>query len=81
MRRRSSGLKPDSASGLGLCGVVLEASEGVWGGLDEEPGVSLWVAVREVDRSSAGVRTTVVFPRLVLLGEGLRRDGVGSDAR
>ena len=81
MRRRSSGLKPDSVSGLALCDVALDASEGAWGGLDEEPGVSLWVAVCEASRSSAGVRTTVVLLRLVLLGEGLCWDGVGSDAR
>ena len=28
MRRRSSGLKPDSVSGLVLCDVALDASEG-----------------------------------------------------
>ena len=78
MRRRSSGLKPDSVSGPALCEV---ASEGAWGSRDEEAGVSLWIAVCEADRWSAGVRTTVVPLRLVLLGEGVRWDGVGWDVR
>ena len=43
--------------------------------------MSLWVAVCDSDRSSAGVRTTVVLLRLVLLGEGLCWDGVGWDPR